>query len=72
MSRDSQGNPSQPHCILIKFFVCNCRQSTCLCVVYVGEVWAYLPLAPLGCKSSHRSLVKIFFFFFFFFHSVSG
>ena len=47
--------------------MCSCRLSTCLCVVYVGEVWAYLPLAPLGCKSSHRSLVKIFFFFFFFF-----
>ena len=41
--------------------MCNCRQSTCLCVVYVGEVWAYLPLAPLFIQCLGDGKVSRFF-----------
>ena len=40
MSRDSHGNPSQPHCVFVSWLVFSCRRSTYLCIVCVGKIWA--------------------------------
>ena len=36
MSRDSQGNPSQPHCVSVSWLIFRCIQSSCLCRKNLG------------------------------------
>ena len=50
MSRDSHGNPSQPHCASVSWLV---FVYTCLYVVCVGKIWASFVLVGETNKTAN-------------------